>query len=328
MIYLIASPAFKDNNDFNSGFEILLKIGYTKEDSKKSRFDTYITENPTCKILYLIEGGTQRDEKNLHYHFKHLKVNYGQEWFKYDQEIIEFFEKHKTKESLKELKRVYSEKEKSQISLILSDHKKQSHINYLINKIRECGYEFQYRELLMEMSLSYDRIGEYIKENYYEIDDDFCLREEIDDTLRDFYKQPNISDKYEYLCSLNVSTSLSCLSYLPESFVNYYTVLGPDKMRALRYNATDMRKAYENLLGDQLVDVRTPILSEFLVGEKYTKTDIKNKLKRIYDSVGYSKTPKAVDLGDYFIISTCRIQNIETGKRDAGYLIVSIKEGD
>lgn len=149
--------------------------------------------------------------------------------------------------------------------------------------------------------------------------------EDINYHLDMFYSFSDIIEKYKYLCSLEDSVALSCLPHLPESFVNYYTVLGPEKMRALRYNATDMRKAYENLLGDQLVDVRTPILSEFLVGEKYTKTDIKNKLKRIYDSVGYSRTPKAVDLEDYFIINTCRIQNIETGKRDAGYLIVSIK---
>jgi len=325
MIYLIASSAFKDNNDFSVGFEILLKIGYTGEESKKSRFDTYITENPTCKVLYLIEGGTQRDEKNLHHHFKHLKVNYGQEWFKYDNEIIEFFDNHKTKESLKELKKVYSKKEKEKISLILSDYKKQSHINYLINKIRKCGYEFQYKELVKKLSLYYNEINEYITENYSEVEDDFYLQEDIEEMLSNFYKLSDMTERYRYLCSLEESVALSCLPHLPESFVNYYTVLGPEKMRALRYNATDMRKAYENLLGDQLVDVRTPILSEFLVGEKYTKTDIKNKLKRIYDSVGYSKTPKAVDLGDYFIINTCRIQNIETGKRDAGYLIVSIK---
>lgn len=325
MIYLIASAAFKDNNDFNSGFEILLKIGYTGEDSKKSRFDTYITENPTCKILYLIEGGTQRDEKNLHYHFKHLRVNYGNEWFKYDQEIIEFFENHKTKESLKDIKRIYSKKEKSKIALILSDYKKQSHINYLINKIRECGYEFQYKELLMELSLSYDQIGEYIKENYHEIDDDFCLREEMDDTLRDFYKQPSVSDKYKYLCSLEESTAFSCLPHLPESFVNYFTVLGPSKIKSSGYNVTDIRKEYEKLIRDKGIDIGEMIRNEFVVGERISRSSVKNRLRELYDSVGYSKTPCAGDLGNYFIIKPTQITNKETGKRDHGYLIVSIK---
>lgn len=325
MIYLIASSAFKDNNDFNAGFEILLKIGYTKEDSKKSRFGMYITENPTCKILYLIEGGTQRDEKNLHHHFKHLRVNYGQEWFKYDSEIIEFFENHKTKESLKELKKVYSKKEKEKISLILSDYKKQSHINYLINKIKECGYEFQYKELLKKLSLYYDEINEYITENYSKVEDNFYLQEDIEEILNNFYKKSDITEKYKYLCSLEESVALSCLPHLPESFINYYTVLGPEKLKALRYNITDLKREYERIIGNQEIDISKVVQSEFKVGDRITKSSIKDRLKKVYDSVGYSKTPKAVDLGDYFIIKSVDIKNESTGKRDKGYEILAIK---
>lgn len=325
MIYLIISSAFKDNNNINAGFEILLKIGYTGEDSKKSRFGMYITENPTCKILYLIEGGTQRDEKNLHRHFKHLRANYGQEWFKYDQEIIEFFENHKTKESLKELKKVYSKKEKEEISLVLSDYKKQSHINYLINKIRKCGYEFQYKELLKKLSLYYNEINEYITENYSEVEDDFYLQEDIEETLSNFYKLSNMTKRYQYLCSLDEATVKLCLPHLPESFINYYTVLGPEKLKALRYNITDLKREYERIIGNQEIDISKVVQSEFKVGDRVTKSSIKDRLKKIYDSVGYSKTPKAVDLGDYFIIKSVDIKNESTGKRDKGYEILSIK---
>ena len=100
MIYLIKSAAYKNNTD--NEYETILKIGYTKDDGKKSRFDCYITENPTCKILYLIPNGTEQDEKNLHNHFKDY-LRYGNEWFSYEQEIIDFFETHTTKESLEEL---------------------------------------------------------------------------------------------------------------------------------------------------------------------------------------------------------------------------------
>ena len=100
MIYLIKSSAYKDKSC--KDHEDILKIGYTGEESKKSRFDCYITENPTCQVLYLIPGGTEQDERCLHRHFnKYLK--YGQEWFSYEQEILDFFKIHTTKESLKEL---------------------------------------------------------------------------------------------------------------------------------------------------------------------------------------------------------------------------------
>ena len=91
MIYLILSSAFVDNNDLSKGYIPLLKIGYTGEESRKSRFDTYITENPTVKILYLIENGDINDEANLHNHFKQYKTKYGREWFEYKEEILDFF---------------------------------------------------------------------------------------------------------------------------------------------------------------------------------------------------------------------------------------------
>ena len=70
------SAAFKGDS-----YETIIKIGYTGEKSKKSRFDLYLTENPTIKVLYLIPFGTTRDEKNLHRHFKQYLL-YGNEWFK------------------------------------------------------------------------------------------------------------------------------------------------------------------------------------------------------------------------------------------------------
>ena len=62
-----------------------------------------------------------------------------------------------------------------------------------------------------------------------------------------------------------------------------------------------------------------------MIGEKVSKNSVKNRLKKVYESVGYSKTPRAIDLGDYFIIKNCMITNKETGKRDASYEILAIK---
>ena len=150
--------------------------------------------------------------------------------------------------------------------------------------------------------------------------------EDINFYLDRLYSFKYLPDKLRYLCSLEKSLANSLLPHLPESFVNYYTVLGPDKMRALSYNATEMKKAYDGIIGNQEIDITPLIIRSFVVGERYTKTTIKETLKKLYDSVGYSKTPKAVDLGDYFIIRTVDIKNDKTGKRDKGYEIVSVKE--
>ena len=97
MIYVILSAAFK--NGSNTEYESLLKIGYCRDDREKVRTTAYMTENPTIKTLFTIPKGRERDEKNLHHHFrKYLK--YGNEWFSYEQEILDFFTTHTTKESL------------------------------------------------------------------------------------------------------------------------------------------------------------------------------------------------------------------------------------
>ena len=97
MIYVIKSAAILDKNTSSLGF--ILKIGYCRDDREKVRTTAYMTENPTIMILYTIPGGTEQDEKNLHHRFRKYLV-YGNEWFSYEQEILDFFTTHTTKESL------------------------------------------------------------------------------------------------------------------------------------------------------------------------------------------------------------------------------------
>ena len=150
--------------------------------------------------------------------------------------------------------------------------------------------------------------------------------EDLNKYINILYSFSNPVEKYKYLCSLTESTVLSILPHLPSSFQNYYSVLGPERIRALGYNVTKMRLEYEGIMGNQDIDIRPIITSVFVVGKEYTKAEIKKKLKEIYDSAGYTKTPKAVDLGEYFIIKNCLISNKETGKRDNGYKILKLKE--
>ena len=50
---------------------------------------------------------------------------------------------------------------------------------------------------------------------------------------------------------------------------------------------------------------------------------IKSILKDIYSTLGISRTPKAKDLEEYFIIESAKIPNSETGKRENGFKIIS-----
>ena len=69
------------------------------------------------------------------------------------------------------------------------------------------------------------------------------------------------------------------------------------------------------------------IISSFLPENKYLKSDIKETLRKIYEDLGYNKTPKASDLEEYFELHPCQIKNKETGKKDNGFEILK-KKGD
>ena len=148
----------------------------------------------------------------------------------------------------------------------------------------------------------------------------------LNDHLDKIYKLGTV-DKYKYLCDLPENEAFIILQHLPTSFQNHYSILGVDRIRALGYNVTLMNQEIGIVISGQSIDIKGAILSCFSVGDRITKSSVKEQLKNLYDKLGYSKTPKAVDLGDYFIIKNCKIPRPD-GKRDDGYEILAIKEGD
>lgn len=85
MIYLIKSAGYNEDNNYID----LLKIGFTEDLKKSSRFQTYKLHNPTCKILYEISNLSEDIEKRIQYKFRDLKYkNYGNEWFYLIKELL------------------------------------------------------------------------------------------------------------------------------------------------------------------------------------------------------------------------------------------------
>ena len=118
------------------------------------------------------------------------------------------------------------------------------------------------------------------------------------------------------------------LERLPMDYGNFYRTVSPEQAKRLSYRKGELDKRYEKTKTNQTVDtdlLRSIILSEFTVGNKYSKQEIKEKLREIYNLIGLLKTPKASDLEDYFDLKSCLIQNKDTGKRDNGFDILKIK---
>ncbi len=111
------------------------------------------------------------------------------------------------------------------------------------------------------------------------------------------------------------------------SYSKYYYSIPKERAGTLNYQKGNLEKEYSSLksLVINLNSILKEIKSKFQIGEKYTKSDIKEVLRSIYESNGYNKTPKASDLEEYFEIKECKVLNESTGKRDAGFEIIKEK---
>ena len=159
-------------------------------------------------------------------------------------------------------------------------------------------------------------------------------KDKIDSTLNRFnHEFTTFIDKMKYLCSQKENLSNeeynTILSLVPMEYSNYIITLGVDKIKTWRYQRSDLDKEFKKLSNQQGLenDVIKSILSSFKIGERDTKANIKERLGNIYNSLGYTKTPKASDIEEWFEVKSCQISNKATGKRDMGFEIVK-KKGD
>ena len=112
------------------------------------------------------------------------------------------------------------------------------------------------------------------------------------------------------------------------SFAKYYYTIPKDRASTLNYQRGNLEKEYKSIKSysiniDSMIE---EIRARFLIGERYSKSEIKEILRLIYESNSYNKTPKANDLEQYFDIRSCLVPNKITGKRDHGFEIIRVKE--
>lgn len=86
MIYLLNTTYY--NKETKEVID-LLKIGYTKDIDK--RLDTYLLHNPGCRLLDIREGDVEL-ENYFHKYYSKFKYPSREEWFYYNQEIIDNFQ--------------------------------------------------------------------------------------------------------------------------------------------------------------------------------------------------------------------------------------------
>ena len=154
---------------------------------------------------------------------------------------------------------------------------------------------------------------------------DDSTRNNIRDFIDEFESKSGFYDKMKFLCEAKLTKAeiLSILDQIPLTYKDFYRTLGPDRCKANGYNKTKLKREFDNMFLVDFVKLKSEILSKFKVGERYLKSDIKEKLREIYSSISYTKTPKANDLEDYFDVKECTI--LKDGKKSAGFEIIKEK---
>jgi hypothetical protein len=112
----------------------------------------------------------------------------------------------------------------------------------------------------------------------------------------------------------------SFLELIPPKFKEYYTIMGPDFIRANKYQEADIRREWIKLRANKTIDIASEIYKIFEVGKRYTKADIKETLKGLYSRLGYQKTAKASDLEEYF-----SLKKIFTSDKKNGFELLEKK---
>jgi hypothetical protein len=322
MIYLIETTYY--NKETKEVLD-LLKIGYTEDSNKDKRFTLYKLHNPGYKLLYEILGYDEDIEKRIQYKFRNLLYSeYGREWFYYSDDIINFFRDidNIDLESLpknpirgsKEFKRIKNEC-REVLSYFFNTRDIEEHLKSIISEIKDQLSKDYVIEYLRKDS----RIGSKKVDRYFEVlrcresgiyCEDDMVNQEVSEFLRLYISLNTMKDKLKLLCEYGLSSDAIdiVLGQIADSdeIKSYYTTLGPDRLRALSYSKTFIKKELNIVTFSQDLLEKSMYL-EFKEGDKLSLVDIKTKLTNIYDSISYDRKAKATDLENYFEVKKCTI---------------------
>ena len=327
MLYLLRSFC-KDNKS-------ILKAGYSKDFDY--RFQQYKSHNPGIEKV-LTREGDELDETRMHLYLRALSGGnaLGNEWYEDKEEIISAFQEDYEK-----------------IDNYLWEHRD---IAFPSGGLSGCPFDSR-KSLKIYSKLYNNHSGELIlwtesvrnndtgeitiikESNCFEIDRRYYMSFIYDPStcpehsaiIEEFNRLTQFPDKMKLLCDnkgiLDEKEFERLLDSVPMIYKNYYLVLGEEKIKAFSYRKAYLEAEYQKQLSQQenknSLEVR--IYQEFIPGNKYSKSQIKEKLGEIYKEVNYIATPKASDLERWFETALTKVLNVSTGKYEHAFKLIKAK---
>ena len=159
---------------------------------------------------------------------------------------------------------------------------------------------------------------------------DDLINQEVVRFLKEYNNLTTRYDKLKLLCEYDMSDKARkiVVGQIPDNdeIKSFYTILGPERLYELGYNITKINKDLGIIVFSPELLINT-IYSSFKVGDKILFTDLKSKLKTLYDSINYKETPKATNIFNYFDVKEFTTYSSDgSKKRVRGYELVSSHE--
>ena len=339
--------------------EPCIKIGFSID--FKNRLSQYMTDTPRIDVLYTYEEGTEEDEKRLHKYFEKYKTSdlNGNEWFKFDKEFIDFFEASpgieeiRTRVSHIKLPKEIEEEQRNKLraeKIVLymvylqlelgidNDTVSYGDIDYLDESFQEViksdilfSYYFEKIKPKTDEEFLEFLKNELSKDDYNHLFESYNkqLEQNIDITseLAAFNSISFYADRMRFICEQSQVLSKDkfgmLINSVPKSFKNYYTILGPAKCKANKYQQANMEREYQRLLNNQGVSLDDRIYDTFHAGDRIRKKDVKAMLEKIYQDSGFQQVAKSKDIEQWFNVKDIQIRNKGTSTKDAAVELLS-----
>ena len=203
--------------------------------------------------------------------------------------------------------------------------------NYLVKVADQRAYDVSRKEYQDDISIKRGIEGlKNIKVDYYDTESDNIVND-LKDTYENFMKEFDKDNDFVRRMKLLYDTQLqypelfiqysTILSInIPITYQNYINLLGFEKIRALNYKEKKIQEYISSLKNLEINSVS----DLFSVGDKYTKKQIKEMLGKFYTTHNITKTPKASDLEQYYILKSIKLK--VNDKWENGFEIIKRKE--
>ena len=199
--------------------------------------------------------------------------------------------------------------------------------NYLVKIADKRAYDVTRKEYIDDITIR--RGIESIESSNITVVDNINteLQGAYEHFISEFNKDGDFVRRMKLLCDINEqypgffqaysSSPLQCI--IPIEYQNYINLLGFERIKALKYRELNILSYIQSQQNLQ----NSSITSLFNVGDKYTTKQIKEILANFYSLNSISKTPKASDLNEYYILKTIKLK--VNDKWENGFEIIKLK---